>query len=90
MRSPIYNLFTEDAGGNPVWLDALADLESAHKRLLKLASVNPGDYFIFDLRTQQVVVSLVSIREDPQSSGAMPMVRRFFNELASLRHHQKR
>jgi hypothetical protein len=49
MRLPTYNLFTEDARGNPVWLDALAGLESAHKRLRKLASVDPGDYFIFDL-----------------------------------------
>jgi hypothetical protein len=87
MGLPMYNLFTEDARGNPVWLDALADLESAHKKLLKLASVDPGDYFIFDLRTQQVVASLVSIREDPQSSSAMPMFRRFFNEFASFRHH---
>jgi hypothetical protein len=55
MRLPMYNLFTEDHRGNPVWLDALADLESAHKRLLKLASVDPGDYFIFDFRTQQTV-----------------------------------
>lgn len=87
MRLPMYNLFAQDSRGNPVWLDALADLESAHKRLLKLASADPGDYFIFDLRTQQVVASLVSVREDPLSSGAIPMFRRFFHELASLRHH---
>ena len=87
MRLPTYNLFTEDARGNPVWLDAVADLEAAHKRLLKLASANPGDYFIFDLRTQQVVTGLVSVREDPPSGATM--FRRFFREFASLRHHQK-
>jgi hypothetical protein len=87
MRLPTYNLFTEDACGNPVWLDALSNLEAAHKKLLKLASVSPGDYFIFDLRTEQVVTSLVSVRE--KSSGAT-ILRRFFHELTSLRHHPKR
>jgi hypothetical protein len=71
MSLPVYNLFTEDARGNPVWLDAVADFEAAHQRLLKLASANPGDYFIFDFRTQQVVASLVSIREE-QPSVATP------------------
>jgi hypothetical protein len=85
MSLPVYNLFTEDARGNPVWLDAAADFEAAHKRLLKLASADPGDYFIFDLRTQQVVASLVSIREE-QPPVATPMFRRFFHEIASLRH----
>jgi hypothetical protein len=89
MSLPVYNLFTEDARGNPVWLDALADLESARKRLLKLASVDPGDYFIFDLRSQQVVTSLISVREDPPSAIAM-MFRRLFHELASFRHRKKR
>jgi hypothetical protein len=63
MRSPVYNLFTEDARGNPVWLDALADFEVARVRLTQLASANPGAYFIFNIRTQQVVTSLVSTSE---------------------------
>jgi hypothetical protein len=85
MSLPAYNLFREDTLGNPVWLDAAADFEVAHTQLLKLASVDPGDYFIFDLRTQQVLTSLVSVREE-QPSVAVPMLRRFFHEIASLRH----
>jgi hypothetical protein len=64
MRSPVYNLFTEDARGNPVWLDAVADFEAARIRLTQLASVNPGEYFIFNLRTQQIVTRLVSTIEE--------------------------
>jgi hypothetical protein len=63
MRLPVYNLFTEDARGNPVWLDAVADFEDARIRLTQLASVSPGEYFIFNLRAQKIVTSLVSIRE---------------------------
>jgi hypothetical protein len=33
MPEPVYNLFTEDACGNPVWLDAVADFEVACTRL---------------------------------------------------------
>jgi hypothetical protein len=60
----VYNLFTEDARGNPVWLDAVADFEAARIRLTQLASVNPGEYFIFNLSTQQIVTRLVSTIEE--------------------------
>jgi hypothetical protein len=69
MPEPVYNLFTEDACGNPVWLDAVADFEVACIRLTQLASVNPGEYFIFNLRTRQVVTSLVSVREATTASS---------------------
>ena len=74
MGSPVFNLFTEDACGNPVWLDALADFEAARIRSTRLASANPGTYFIFNLRTQQVVTSLVSTTEQvlqTRPSGAI-------------------
>jgi hypothetical protein len=69
MAEPVYNLFTEDPCGNPVWLDAVADFEVACIRLKQLASVNPGEYFIFNLRTQQVVANLVSVREGTTASS---------------------
>lgn len=68
MPEPVYNLFTEDASG-PVWLDAVADFEVACTRLTQLASVNPGEYFIFNLRTRQVVANLVSVREGTAASS---------------------
>ena len=47
-----------------VWLEAVADLETARCRLVELASTNPGEYFMFDLRGKQIVVSLVSASEE--------------------------
>jgi hypothetical protein len=44
--------------------EAVADLEIARFRLSQLASANPGEYFVFDLRTKQVPVSLVSTNEE--------------------------
>jgi hypothetical protein len=64
MRLPMFNLFRADADGNPVWLEAVADLETARRRLIELASTNPGEYFMFDLRSEQIIVSLVSASEE--------------------------
>jgi hypothetical protein len=64
MRSPMFNLFTEDAHGKPIWLGAVADLGTAWLRLTQLASVNAGEYFIFNLRSKQIVGSLVSMDEE--------------------------
>lgn len=64
MRLPIFNLFAEDAPGRPVWLGAVPDLEIARLRLTQLASVSPGEYFIFDLAIKQVVGSVQSTSEE--------------------------
>jgi hypothetical protein len=64
MRLPMFNLFAEDAHGKPVWLGAVADLNTAHLRLMQLASVNPGEYFILDLCIKQIVGSVQSISEE--------------------------
>jgi len=64
MRAARFNLFTRDVGGSPVWLEALLDLEVAHSHLRQLASANPGEYFVFDLRARKILVTLVSTDEE--------------------------
>jgi hypothetical protein len=44
--------------------EAVEDLGTARFRLSQLASAGPGEYFIFDLGTKQVMVSLVSTNEE--------------------------
>jgi hypothetical protein len=65
MGNPTFNLFTVDGRGKHVWLEAITGLKSAsaRHRLSQLASVTPGEYFIFNLRTQKAVVSLASSSE---------------------------
>jgi hypothetical protein len=58
------DIFKEDLGGKPVWVDAVGDLENARRRLSQLASVIPGEYFVFDQRTCQIVVRLGSSQID--------------------------
>jgi hypothetical protein len=60
MFSPVLDIFKKDAGGNPIWIDAVADLETAQHRLSQLASAFPSEYFAFDQRTQKVVPARMS------------------------------
>lgn len=62
MTSPSLDIFKEDLRGNPVWVDAVGDLENARLRVSQLASAIPGEYFVFDQRTRQIVVRLGSNR----------------------------
>jgi hypothetical protein len=63
MGEPTFNLFTRNGCGKPVWLEAIPDLKNARHRLSQLASVTPGEYFVFSLKTQKAAVSLMSSSE---------------------------
>lgn len=64
MRTPSLDIFRKDVGGNPVWIDSAEDLETARLRLSKLASALPGDYFVFDQRTNRIVARLIRLASD--------------------------
>jgi len=50
--------------GIPCGFEAVADLETARSRWSQLASLNPGEYFVFELAAKRVLVSLVSTNEE--------------------------
>jgi len=66
MFSPVLDIFKKDPGGNPIWIDAVADLETAQHRLSQLASAFPSEYFALDQRTQKVVPALVCLSSEAQ------------------------
>ena len=55
MTTSHLDIFKKDARGNPIWLDAVADLETARRRLEELAATLPGEYFAFDRITRRVI-----------------------------------
>jgi hypothetical protein len=57
------DIFRKDLRGN-VWLDCARDLETARFRMDQLALVSPGEYFVFDQRTRQIVASLARPTSD--------------------------
>jgi len=58
MPSFSLDIFRKDAHGSPVWMDAVQDLDDARHRLRQLALALPGEYFVFDQRTHNIVTSI--------------------------------
>ena len=64
MPSFSLDIFKNDVRGNPIWLDAVGDLDAARLRLSQLASVLPGEYLGSDQNIHQIVVSVVRSDSD--------------------------
>lgn len=64
MSSPYLDIFKKDVLGNPIWIDAVADPESARILLTRLASATPGEYFAFDQRRHEIIASLTRLESD--------------------------
>jgi hypothetical protein len=52
------DLFRKDAQGTPICVGTTQDMDDAWDRLNRLALALPGEYFVFDQRTHQVVASV--------------------------------
>ena len=63
MKPAQLDIFKKDLRGS-IWLDCAGDLETARYRMDQLALVRPGEYFVFDQRTRQIVASLVRPTSD--------------------------
>jgi hypothetical protein len=57
MTTDHLDILVRQNDGDYIWLEAANDLEAAKARLQELSANNPGEYFIFDQRTQQVVAN---------------------------------
>jgi hypothetical protein len=44
--------------GSFVWIEAASEMHLAEQRISQLASREPGEYFVFDQRTQQIVAKI--------------------------------
>ena len=43
---------------NPLWLETVVDIHRAMQRLQELSSYSPGEYFLFRVRQQQVILRI--------------------------------
>lgn len=55
MRAHHLDILKRQGDGSFVWIEAVNDLRVAEERISKLALVDPGEYFVFDQRSQQIV-----------------------------------
>jgi len=57
MTAPSYDIFRRDETGDPVWIEAVADLDTAKGRIIELSSAAPGQYVVFSQRSGRMVSS---------------------------------
>ena len=43
-----YDLFRQNENGDPIWVETIVSLKSLKKRLMKLSSLKPGAYLVYD------------------------------------------
>ena len=55
MSSAPYDILRRHNDGSFIWLEAAAELEHARDRLHQLHAAAPGESFVFDQKSQQIV-----------------------------------
>jgi hypothetical protein len=53
-----FDILKRQDDGSFIWLEATQDLAAAQSRLQELSVQAPGEYFVFDQTTQQIVAKL--------------------------------
>ena len=56
-----YDIFRKLPDGAPIWIEAVDDLQHVRNRLADLKQIEPGEYVVYDLSSQQVVAAESSI-----------------------------
>lgn len=58
MRAPHLDILKRQRDGSFLWIEAASDLRAAEQRILRLAEVDAGEYFVFDQKSQQIVAKI--------------------------------
>jgi hypothetical protein len=58
MRAPHLDILRRQSDGSFVWIEAVSDLRVAEERIAYLAGAAPGEYFVFDQRSQEIVAKV--------------------------------
>jgi hypothetical protein len=58
MRAPHLDILKRLTDGSFIWIEAASEMDIAEQRISQLASREPGEYFVFDQRTQQIVAKI--------------------------------
>ena len=64
MAIPSLDIFRRDVQRSPVWIDSVEDLRTAQIRLSQLVLEFPGEYFLFDQRTNRIVANFFRLGSD--------------------------
>jgi hypothetical protein len=64
MLSAPFDILKRHHDGSFIWLEAVRDLPTAQSRLQHLCAREPGEYFVFDQASQQIVAKLSNRSSD--------------------------
>jgi hypothetical protein len=69
---PNYDVFKGNASGDRRWLGSLKNLERAIEMMKLIAAINPGDYFVLCVATNEVVAIIEASKPGvkPKKSAA--------------------
>ena len=57
MRIAPFDILKRHHDGSFIWLEEASDLRDANTRVQELSVQSPGDYFVFDQKTQVVLAA---------------------------------
>jgi hypothetical protein len=60
MPSASFDILRRHQDGSLIWLESALELDHAKTRLQQLSAGVPGEYFVFDQRSQQIVAKVSS------------------------------
>jgi hypothetical protein len=60
MPAPELDILRRERDGSLIWMEAAKDMQAAKVRLEELVAAAPGEYFVFDQRSQEIVAKLAS------------------------------
>lgn len=58
MRAPHLDILKRQSDGGFVWIEAASNVHAAEERISQLVNKEPGEYFVFDQRSQQIVAKV--------------------------------
>lgn len=61
MRTSPFDILKRHADGSFVWIEDARELHVAQARLQELCARAPGEYFVFDQKSQQIVAKLSTL-----------------------------
>jgi hypothetical protein len=61
MPSAPYDILRRHSDGSFIWLEAASELAHAKCRLQQLCAAAPGEYFVFDQNSQQIVAKIAPV-----------------------------
>jgi hypothetical protein len=55
---PSYSIFRGKVDADPTWIEAVSGLSAAADRMIHIASVVPGPYFLYSIENREILATI--------------------------------